>query len=156
MTENKIKKTKDYSNGKIYIIRNSIDDRTYVGSTCQSLSQRMAEHRSCVNKTRDKDYKIYRFMSEIGVKHFKIELLEECKCENNDQLRKREGELIREYKPELNSRIECQTHVESSHKYHILHKEKINSTKKYMQKHTKKKFQPERKHIMKSIRNESE
>ena len=130
MTENKVKKTKDYNNGKIYIIRNAIDDRTYVGSTCQSLSQRMAEHRGNIKNKTKMNRKMYIVMREIGVINFHIELVEEYKCENNDQLRKREGELIREYKSELNSRIECQTHVESSHNYHILHKDKINANNK--------------------------
>ena len=91
-------------------------------------------------------------MREIGIINFHIELIEEYKCEN-DQLRKREGELTREYKTELNSRIECQTHVESSHKYHILHKERINSIKQIYAE-TKNKFQPERKYINR-IRNKS-
>ena len=36
----------DYKSGKIYCIRNDINDEIYVGSTTQSLSQRMAKHRS--------------------------------------------------------------------------------------------------------------
>ena len=37
------RKPKDFSNdGKIYCIRNTIDDNIYVGCTCQSLSKRMA------------------------------------------------------------------------------------------------------------------
>ena len=35
-----------YSKGKIYKILNTIDDEIYVGSTCETLSQRMARHRS--------------------------------------------------------------------------------------------------------------
>ena len=37
--------SKDFKNGKIYCIRNTIDDDIYVGSTCQPLSKRMAKHR---------------------------------------------------------------------------------------------------------------
>ena len=37
--------SKDYKNGKIYCIRNNIDDNIYVGSTTQPLSKRMALHR---------------------------------------------------------------------------------------------------------------
>ena len=39
------RQSKDYSQGKIYCIRNTISDEIYIGSTCQSLSQRMAQHR---------------------------------------------------------------------------------------------------------------
>ena len=34
---------RSYSNGRIYCIRNSINDDIYVGSSCQPLSKRM-EH----------------------------------------------------------------------------------------------------------------
>ena len=35
-------------------------------------------------------------MRELGVENVYIELLEECPCDNVEQLRKREGELIRQ------------------------------------------------------------
>jgi predicted GIY-YIG superfamily endonuclease len=41
----------DYKNGKIYCIRNKINDDVYIGSTTQPLSQRMAKHRSEINST---------------------------------------------------------------------------------------------------------
>ena len=40
---------------------------------------------------------------------FYIELVEDYPCENHYQLRKREGELIREMKPTVNKQIECRT-----------------------------------------------
>ena len=91
MTEIKNKKMKDYSKGKIYIIRNLIDDRIYIGSTCQSLSQRMAQHRQNIKDNTKMHYKIYQCISELGCFNFYIELLKQCKCDNNDQLRKIEG-----------------------------------------------------------------
>ena len=45
-----IRRPKDYSNGKIYCIRNNIDKQIYIGSTCQSLSKRMAYHRQDAKK----------------------------------------------------------------------------------------------------------
>ena len=41
-------------------------------------------------------------MREIGIEHFKIELIEKVECENKTQLRKREQYFIDELKPELN------------------------------------------------------
>ena len=35
----------DYSKGKIYNILNTIDDNMYVGSTVETLGQKMAKHR---------------------------------------------------------------------------------------------------------------
>ena len=83
-----------YKNGKIYCIRNSADDDIYVGSTTQPLCKRMAAHK---NKLKFKPhYKLYMKMAEIGLDNFYIELIENCPCENKEELRKREGFFIRE------------------------------------------------------------
>jgi hypothetical protein len=87
----------DYKNGRIYKILNYIDDDIYVGSTCQPLSKRMAKHRSSINSTTKGHRALYAKMRELGVEQFYIELIEECPCDNKEQLHKREGELIREF-----------------------------------------------------------
>ncbi len=86
----------DYKNGRIYQIRNTVDDDVYVGSTCQALSKRMAKHRTDVNTKARLNILLYKKMRELGVDCFYIELLEECPCKNKEQLRKREGHFIRE------------------------------------------------------------
>ena len=96
------KNKKDYSNGKIYCIRNNINDDIYAGSTCQSLSQRMALHRYDSIKANRQNTKLYRAMIEHGREHFYIELIEDYPCENVYQLQRREGEIIRKQKPNLN------------------------------------------------------
>ena len=83
----------DYQQGKIYNILNTIDDEIYVGSTCETLSQRMARHRSVLK--RNTNCLIYKHMNQLGVEHFYIELIEDYPCERNEQLVKREGEIIR-------------------------------------------------------------
>ena len=40
----------DYSKGKIYKILNTIDDEIYIGSTCETLGQRMSKHRHRLKK----------------------------------------------------------------------------------------------------------
>ena len=102
------KKHKDYKQGKIYCIRNTITDDVYIGATCQPLSKRMAEHRKHMNSKKAQNYKLYRKMRELGHQSFYIELIEEVKCDNIEQLRKREGELIRQMGT-LNARIECRS-----------------------------------------------
>ena len=104
----------DYSKGKIYKIYNIIDDDIYIGSTCcPLLSQRLAKHKSCINEPKRCNSKLYSKMKEIGKEHFFIELIFEYKdCENIDQLRKKEGEYIRELKPVLNKVINGRTHEE--------------------------------------------
>jgi hypothetical protein len=91
-----------YKNGKLYCIRNTIDDDIYVGSTTQLLSKRMAMHRNKLNYK--PHYKLYMKMADVGLDKFYIELIENCPCENKEELRTREGFVIREMGT-LNSRI---------------------------------------------------
>ena len=86
----------DYKNAKIYQLVNDITDDVYIGSTCQPLSKRMAEHRTSMRSKRDSHLKLYQKMLEIGVEHFNIYLIKETPCENKEQLRAIEGEYIRE------------------------------------------------------------
>ena len=97
--------SRDYKAGRIYKILNYIDDACYVGSTCQPLSKRMVAHRADANKPNRQHYPLYTKMKEYGIVNFYIELIEAYPCENNEELRKREGHLIREFGT-LNKRIE--------------------------------------------------
>ena len=94
----------DYSKGKIYKILNNIDDEIYIGSTSEPLSRRMARHRSLANT--NPYNKWYKHMVDIGIDKFYIELVENYPCNNNDELRAKEGHVIRQCGT-LNSRIEC-------------------------------------------------
>ena len=85
----------DYSKGKIYKILNTIDDEIYVGSTIDTLSARMAKHRSEINTTQKHKYKLYEHMKGIGCNQFYIELIEYFDCSSVEELRAKEGEWIR-------------------------------------------------------------
>ena len=83
-----------YHNGKIYTIRNKNDDSLiYVGSTIQSLSQRWAGHK--IDSLKNPHFLIYSSINN-NWNDWYIELYEECKCDNKEQLNKREGEVIRQ------------------------------------------------------------
>lgn len=84
----------DYSKGKIYCIRNHVDDEVYVGSTCETLSSRMSKHR--YDCKRGKMYCIYEHMRHVGIEACYIELIEEYPCENVGQLNMREGHYMRQ------------------------------------------------------------
>ena len=84
----------------------------YIGSTCQTLSQRMALHRYDSIKPNKQKTKIYKEMIDNGRNNYYIEPTEDYTCENTYQLRKREGELIRELKPSLNINIPSRTNKE--------------------------------------------
>ena len=102
--------SKNFQNGKIYCIRNEVNDDIYVGSTTQPLSKRMVKHR-CEAKQRPENMKITSMMNLWGIENFYIELLEEYPCDNIEQLNKKEGEWIRKLGT-LNSKIQGRTHAE--------------------------------------------
>ena len=103
----------DYSKAKVYKVCNSIDNELYVGSTCQSLSQRMGEHRRGARKTRSQHFRLYQKMNKLGVENFTIVLLEEMpECQNIEQLRKKEREKIEELNATLNQLVPSRTKQE--------------------------------------------
>ena len=128
------KNKKDYSKGKIYCIRNSVNDDIYIGSTCQTLSQRMALHRYDSIKPNRQNTRVYKQMSEHGRDKYFIELIEDYPCENIYQLQKREGQLIREMKPALNIKVPTRT----SEEYKEEEKDRIQ---RYRQDYNQKNYQ---------------
>jgi hypothetical protein len=134
---------KDYSKGKVYSIRSKMTDGIYIGSTTQSLSQRMAEHRS--------QYKtgLNVTTSEHICKYpdAYIELIENYPCNSQEELNKREGEIQREYDNRVNIQISGRTRNEyykdnfdyfkdKSKKYQEEHKEELKEyNKKYQEEH---------------------
>ena len=83
-----------YINGKVFKITDNAFTTCYIGSTCESLSQKMArrrkEHR---NYLRGCKYFItsVNIFDEVGIDNCLIELIENCPCDTVEQLRKREG-----------------------------------------------------------------
>ena len=105
-------KKQDFQNGKIYIIRNSVNDQIYIGSTCQSLSQRMVHHRRDTNTQRCQEFNLYKAMKELHKNTFYIALLEHYPCNTRDDLNKKDGEYIRKYHNQLNRQIAGRTDKE--------------------------------------------
>ena len=100
--------SRNYQNGKIYCIRNWVDDEVYVGSTIQALSKRMEKHRASMNCEKRGKCFLYQKMREIGVENFYIELIEYHKCNTKEELFKKEGEWIRKMGT-LNRQIQGRT-----------------------------------------------
>jgi hypothetical protein len=98
-----------YQNGLIYAIRSHQTEEVYVGSTVQTLAQRMSGHR--------RGFKRYRGGKGNYVTSFEIlkhpdayiELLEACPCDTKAELHRREGQLMREM-PCVNRCIAGRTH----------------------------------------------
>lgn len=63
--------------GLIYIIRNSINEKVYIGQTIMSLEDRWKTHlKPSVSKQRG-NYKIYNAMNKYGKENFYCEILED-------------------------------------------------------------------------------
>ena len=110
----------DYSLGKIYMVyprvENVEEGDVYYGSTTQSLSRRMAEHRGKSN---------CKFLfDKYGVKNCFIELIEEYPCGSKEELCKKEGEHIRANKC-INKNIAGRTIKEWQKEHYIENRDKI-------------------------------
>ena len=108
----------EYKNGKIYKITGG--GLTYIGSTTQSLSQRLTQHRSNFKRFNEgkgvcPNYKVLKSGD------YQITLIEDCPCERKEQLLMRERFWI-ENTPCINI-----THpLRTSQEHHRDNKETIN------------------------------
>ena len=114
--------------GKIYTVKSYKSDEVYVGSTIQELSMRMGGHRA--------DYKKGNILGKNkliveNIEDWYIELYELFPCNLKTELKRREGEVIREIGT-LNKQIAGRTvkeyhtdHKEEIKQYNTDHKEKI-------------------------------
>lgn len=86
----------NYQQGKIYKIVNSVNDVVYVGSTCEPLSRRMANHRAQAK------FKpggaLHRAMIELGSDKFRIILVEDYPCSSKSHLEAREFQITSDLK----------------------------------------------------------
>ena len=85
----------DYSKSKVYIITNSIDEETYVGSTTETLKSRLYHH-IYNSKNRPGNNKLYEHMNKHGYQVFSISLLEEYPCNSKSDLELKEAEYIKQ------------------------------------------------------------
>lgn len=76
---------RDYSKGKIYLMKCLLTHELYVGSTTSTLVKRQQQHYNTKNCLFSKR------INDIGKEHFTMELIENWPCDNNEQLLKREG-----------------------------------------------------------------
>ena len=90
----------DYSKGQIYSIRfYDNDNLIYIGSTIQPLAKRFGAHKN------NNECSLYQYIQENFNGNFKccyIELIEIFECNNKNELDKKEGEVIRQYKADNN------------------------------------------------------
>lgn len=78
--------------GSIYIIKNKINDKVYIGQTTQTIQIRFVNHKMA-SRTGE-DTKFYRAIRKYGEDNFYIELIEEIEI---DKLNEREQYWIKKY-----------------------------------------------------------
>ena len=110
----------DYTHAKIYAIRAPGTDDVYIGSTINKyLSVRLAQHRCSYKKFREgigHSRDSFKLIEKDG--HY-IDLVESVNCSCIEELRKREGEIIRSTPSCVNRYIAGR----SSEEYHKEHAE---------------------------------
>jgi len=114
----------DYANGKIYTIRSHVDpDAVYVGSTCTTLTKRLSAHKGDYLRWQQNQDK-HRYSTSVEIlKHGDayIELYEEYPCTSINELRRREGQVIRSMAC-VNKNVPARTNEQYREEY----KEQIN------------------------------
>jgi len=144
---------RDYSKGKIYMIRSKDEDCVpYVGSTTkQYLSQRMVKHRNSFElyKNKKANYtSVFELFEKYGVENCYIELLESCPCKISEELLKKEREwfdklncvnIVRPMRTEEEKKEKIKTHNNSEwmKKWREDNKEEL---KEYMKEYTEKNY----------------
>jgi hypothetical protein len=124
----------DYSKSVIY--RLDCLDLVYVGSTTQGLAVRKAEHHKRFKSGTliEKSYLLYDLAekNELSLsKDITIELIEECPCDNRDQLKAIEGKWIRQFKKDYGDKcVNKQIAGRSKKQYQIDNEERLKEYRK--------------------------
>ena len=155
-----------YNNSKIYKIQCRSSNKIYIGSTCQSLAQRLSEHVNNYKHYQKNDKSKYISSYEIlNFKDYEIVLLENCNFNNKQQLHEKEGYYIQLNKEiVINNRIagrkqeqynkdNYDLRLRTHRQYNIEHKEHI---KKYNIEHKehKKEYDNKYRRLKKQKQNE--
>jgi len=126
----------DYKNGKIYALVSRCNKK-YVGSTCQTLARRRANHKAYSNHYANKP-SIWITSAEI----FKIDpeakiiLLEAFPCNNNDELKAREQywientECVNKIRAIRTEEQIKEQNREDSKRYELAHRDERNAKKR--------------------------
>ena len=120
----------DYQQGKIYKIVCETTGLVYIGSTTQTLERRLYAHE------KKQFLQVYSSYQILHNRNYKIELIENYPCKNNEQLRAREAyhcsktdcvNLIRPYLSKDERILESRVRV---NEYRIQFPEKVKQSKK--------------------------
>ena len=85
----------NFQNGKVYTIRSHQTEEFYIGSTCQKLADRFGNHKAEFKRYQNGNKKYVTSFKMLEYDDARMELLENCPCNDKNELTRREGELIR-------------------------------------------------------------
>jgi predicted GIY-YIG superfamily endonuclease len=121
----------DYSKSKIYKLQCE-DGHFYIGSTASELRFRLQNHKG-ISK-RNTEQRVYKHIGTDWNK-VKIVLIEELRCENKQQLNRREDEFIQQHRENpmcLNSIRAFRTNEERLEAQRIYEREHFEERQPYM------------------------
>ncbi|AGM15748.1 GIY-YIG superfamily endonuclease [Preplasmiviricota sp. Gezel-14T] len=112
-TTQKTTRFRDYGKGKIYKIIAPDTDEVYIGSTIQTLPQRLSKHTSDARLWRGDTSRKYCY-SEMMLRNegYKIELLYDFPCGSLAELSREEGETAKLFPTRVNKNVAGRTREE--------------------------------------------
>lgn len=114
----------DYQKSKIYKLWSPSKNLVYYGSTIETLPQRLAKHKYSYKKYNEDNNSGYcTSYLVLDCEDYKMELVEEYSCNNNQQLCNKEGEYIKNNDC-VNKVINGRTRQEYDKEYRIKNREK--------------------------------
>jgi len=123
-----------YNNSRIYKICSNLTDKIYIGSTTQTLAQRLSKHVGAYKTNKKNIETNNNYITSIEIiklGDFSIVLIEECNFNNKEQLLKREGEFIKLHiNNVVNKIIAGRTQVEQQKLYYNDNKTEIAERRK--------------------------
>lgn len=90
-----------FQEAKIYVIKSPSSEKFYIGSTTQALSTRFSEHKSHYKRYLAGLRNYTTSYALIKLDDAYIELLQECKCNNKQELLAEEAKQMRAMKDKI-------------------------------------------------------
>lgn len=84
-------------NGYIYIIKNKINNKVYIGKTKRSVEIRWKQHINSINRKSMQNIHLYRAMNKYGVDKFYVETLKHITSNSEENLTKKLNVLEKRY-----------------------------------------------------------
>ena len=119
-----------FQSGKIYKIVDNSSDLIYIGSTCDTLEQRLKGHEASFKCFKLGKMNFVTSFKVLENNNYRIELIKLYPCETKQELNIAEGLVIKKLKSEglniINKNIAGQTRKETNAQYYNNNKNQIN------------------------------